>query len=249
MTLAWSTILSLMGKEGTPPADREMLRSHLEGIIKAGNAGDGLGPLVAALPQAAEEEAALIMAALDRPAGEPLRAVARERLLDRSIQSSPDAAGPSVGGIDTDTLAGLLSSVDGEAAPGRALFRQLACDACHNIHGEGPAIGPDLATSLGLGSLNELIDSVLVRGGGFASRENAAVYELTSGRRLAGFEAVARAGKLDLRDRLGNAFSLDRGDLRVTLPLTGRAMICDTAGLLTVAEFASLVQYLKSLGN
>ena len=249
VTLAWSTILSLMGKEGTPPADREMLRSHLEGIIKAGNAGDGLGPLVAALPQAAEEEAALIMAALDRPAGEPLRAVARERLLDRSIQSSTDAAGASVGGIDTDTLVGLLSSVDGEAAPGRALFRQLACDACHNIHGEGPAIGPDLDTSLGLGSLNELIDSVLVRGGGFASPENAAVYELTSGRRLAGFEAVARAGKLDLRDRLGNAFSLDRGDLRATLPLTGRAMICDTAGLLTVAEFASLVQYLKSLGN
>lgn len=248
-TLASSTILSLMGNDGTPPADRETLRSHLEDIIKAGIAGSGLGPLVAALPQAAEKEAALIMTVVDRQAGEPLRAIARERLLDRSIQSSKDPAGASVGGIDTETLAGSLSSVDGEAALGRHLFRQLACDACHNIHGEGPAIGPDLATSPRLGSLNGLIDSILVRGGGFASRENAAVYELTTGRRLAGFEAIERAGEVDLRDRVGNVFSLDSGDLRAKLPLTSPGMICDTAASLTLAEFASLVQYLKSLGD
>ena len=246
-TLAWSTILSLMSADGTPAGGRAILRSHLDRTLS--NEARALESLVAALPQAGEEELPLIMAAVDRRADESVRASAGERLLDRAARWFAASSRPTVSEIETVTLAGMLTSLEGDERVGRHLFRQLACDACHNLHGEGPAIGPDLATSPRLGSINELIDSVLVRGGGFAPRGNAGLYELTSGRLFSGFEAVGITGGLELRDRIGNSFSLDSDEVRIKLPLSRSGMICDTAGMLSPVEFASLLDYLKSLAR
>jgi len=246
-TLAWSTILSLISADDTPAGERATLRSHLDRTLS--NEARALEPLVSALPQAGEEELPIIMAAVDRRADESVRATAREGLLDRSARWIAASSRPTVGEIETVTLAGMLATLEGDERVGRHLFRQLACDACHNLHGEGPAIGPDLANSPRLGSINELIDSVLVRGGGFAPRGNAGLYELSSGRLLSGFEAVGITGGLELRDRIGNSFSLDSDEVRIKLPLSRSGMICDTAGMLSPVEFASLVDYLKSLAR
>lgn len=241
--LAWVTILDLLAKNDLPDADRDRLRDHLDSTLATAPAGTRAAPLIAAVPFAGEAEAATIFPVLPRLGDGSLQEPARKAILERALRVSKRA---TVADLDTEMLAGYLADRRGDPIVGRHLFRQLACDACHNIHGEGPSSGPDLANSPRLASLPDLIDSVLVRRAVAPSRD-AGIFELNGGRRLAGYDKIADAELISLRDRAGNPFSLDPGDVKLQLPLDNSAMVCDSAGLLSVDDFASLLDYLRSL--
>lgn len=241
--LAWVTIFDLLAENVLPDADRNRLRDHFDSTLAMDAPERKTAPLIAAVPFAGEAEATTIFQVLPRFGDGSLQEPARKALLERSLKAGER---PTVEEIDTETLAGHLADRRGDPVVGRNLFHQFACDACHNIHGEGPSSGPDLATSPKLASLPDLIDSILVRTASAPSRD-AGIFELSDGRRLAGYERVDDPERTSLRDRAGNSFSLDPADVKLQLPLDSSAMACDSASLLTIDDFASLVRYLESL--
>jgi putative heme-binding domain-containing protein len=247
--LAWATILAVKAEQMTSEVERERISAHFDATLAQRSTPGPLGALLAALPWAGEEEASKILAAARDYPAETFREEAGQMVFERVFSGRDGSRPTSAGEVGTGALTALVSSPLGDPFVGRHLFRQLACDACHNVHGEGPAFGPDLTNSALRRSLPHLIDSILSRGELSPAPSRVALFELTEGRRLFGFETGSRGSQRDLRDRAGNAFSVESGQITRVVPAAGGIMVCDSAGMLPTNEFASLLRYLESLSE
>lgn len=154
--------------------------------------------------------------------------------------------GTTAGEWETEALAARVALPVGDPFLGRLLFERLACHACHPVPGAETSVGPDLANSLRSRSLSERMEALLVRESAAPYRK-ATVFEMESGRRLSAFVVDREEDTLQLRDRVGNLFSLSRSEVTGEVPRTAPLQVCDATSTLAVDEFASLLRYLESL--
>jgi putative heme-binding domain-containing protein len=162
---------------------------------------------------------------------------ARDEALRRSAQAlhsgdtGKDRSGPSSAPAPLPPL-----------TDGRLLFRSLGCAGCHNLDGEGFAVGPDLVAVLsGLGA-SEARDRLAHPSGPAPVR-----LETSAGRILSGWIVEEQADRLILLDFAGNRFELDSGTITQRNPAPVEASPCRATAGLDAAAFSGLLEFLRSL--
>lgn len=101
-----------------------------------------------------------------------------------------------------------------EYEEGYALFEEMHCGRCHNIHGEGPAVGPDLVSYLGEHTDQEFVSSVVNPGHDLAGGYESALLELKTGVQLRGIIQIESGDRLQLVDRAANIIDLPKDEIR-----------------------------------
>ncbi len=154
-----------------------------------------------------------------------------------------------------ETLAGLgerppsSAAASGEPLGGRELFQSLACNACHNLHGEGPVRGPDLYSAARSLSDEELAEALLHPGRRVAPGFEARRFERTDGRQFVGRVEERSPSSVLLADRAGNLLELPTAEIVREWPGSEAKPGCEAAAGLSEAEFETLLAFLRSLGD
>jgi putative membrane-bound dehydrogenase-like protein len=146
---------------------------------------------------------------------------------------------------------GLIAKLEVELAPaalsaanksqGRALFN-LLCAACHILHGEGAAIGPDL-TGAGRQDLDYLLENIADPGAVVTADFRMSVVKLKDGRTLNGFLA-ARTGRTLTIQSMAETHTVERTDV-ISLEESSQSIMPE--GLLetlTIDQRRDLIAYL-----
>jgi cytochrome c oxidase cbb3-type subunit 3 len=148
--------------------------------------------------------------------------------------------------------------VPGDARNGAAIYRNLACSACHIVAGQGGNLGPDL-TEIGFlrgaaylreavvdpgASLPKGTLSVLSRG----YNEYLPVRIVTrQGSEIRGIRINEDAFTIQVRDAAGKFYSLRKSDLEVLDKQAAKSLMPSFASRLAAPELTDLVAYLASL--
>lgn len=148
--------------------------------------------------------------------------------------------------------------VPGDPKKGAALYKNLACSACHVVAGEGGNLGPEL-TEIGFlrgaaylraaviapeSSLPRGTLSLLPRG----YAEYMPVRIVTSqGKEISGIRVNEDAFTIQVRDAGGTFYSLRKSDLNVLDKQAGKSAMPSFASRLSAPELTDLVAYLASL--
>jgi putative heme-binding domain-containing protein len=124
---------------------------------------------------------------------------------------------------------------------GQLLFRSLGCAGCHNLDGEGFAVGPDLVAVFSGLSASEAKDRLAHPSGPAPVR-----LETSAGRILSGWIVEEQTDRLILLDFAGNRFELDSGTITQRNPVPEAASPCRATAELDAASFAGLLEFLRS---
>src|SRR6185295_14407811 len=146
----------------------------------------------------------------------------------------------------------------GDAKNGAALYKNLACSACHIIAGEGGTLGPDLSdigSVRGATYLHEAVaapDSSLPKGTLSVLSRGYAEYlpvriVTRQGREIRGIRVNEDAFTIQVRDAAGMFYSLRKSDLELLEKQARQSLMPSFATRLTAAELTDLVAYLVSL--
>ncbi|HEX4000755.1 MAG TPA: PVC-type heme-binding CxxCH protein [Pirellulales bacterium] len=209
------------------------------------------------LSLAAADEPAVRNEALRSLRGAPLSATQRERLVALSHKDSaaadlvtmilnpPAAANPPRHDVDA-----WLKQLDGPADPqaGERIFfhpRAAGCFRCHQIHGRGGHVGPDLSTDARLLGRRKLVESIVDPSKEIAPRFIPWRLVTKDGRSLTGLLVTEGPGDLETySDSAGKLFVLDPAKIAERHPLTTSIMPEGLANLLTRQEFRDLLAFL-----
>ena len=183
--------------------------------------------------------------------GIPNTAMPRIRRFTESELQQLVAYVRSVGKIPQDRVLG-------DAKNGAAIYKNLACSACHIVAGEGGTLGPDLTDigfMRGAAYLHEAVvapDSSLPKGTlsvlsrGYA--EYLPVRVMTrQGREIRGIRVNEDAFTIQVRDAAGMFYSLRKSDLELLDKQPGQSLMPSFASRLTAPQLTDLVAYLVSL--
>ncbi len=146
----------------------------------------------------------------------------------------------------------------GDAKNGAALYKNLACAACHIVAGEGGTLGPDLSDigfMRGAAYLHEAVvapDSSLPKGTLSVLSRGYAEYlpvriVTRQGREIRGIRVNEDAFTIQVRDAAGMFYSLRKSDLELLDKQAGKSIMPSFASRLTAPELTDLVAYLVSL--
>ena len=148
--------------------------------------------------------------------------------------------------------------VAGDAKKGGAIYKNLACSACHIVAGEGGNLGPEL-TEIGFlrgaSYLREAViapDSSLPRGTLSVLSRGYAEYMPVrivngQGKEIRGIRINEDAFTIQVRDVAGTFYSLRKSDLEVLDKQAGESVMPSFASRLSAPELTDLVAYLVSL--
>jgi putative heme-binding domain-containing protein len=245
--LAWITLVEVLKRDGVLPETAALITKQADAVL--GGPEAGIASILRATPWAGDTLAEKVLRRAADAGLESLRIEARELVRARAFSPDRDGRQMTAGGTEMTPLLSTLASLQGDPVAGRQLFRTLSCGACHNTHGEGPALGPDLATFVQQRPKPELIEAILSPAARVSSGYEATLFELTGGRPLIAFEEGRNADTIDLRDRAGNVLNLPLDRVRMASPLNEGARVCEADGDLPVRDFAALLAYLVSLGK
>jgi putative heme-binding domain-containing protein len=136
----------------------------------------------------------------------------------------------------------------GNPERGRSLFfEQAGCHACHQVAGQGRAVGPDLTKIGAIRSGNDLLESVLFPSATMAQGFEAYEVELADGESMLGTLARQTPDQILMRNSSGAELRLPRDQI---LSLTRSKLSMMPEGLLqalTRDEAADVLAYLRSL--
>jgi cytochrome c oxidase cbb3-type subunit 3 len=186
--------------------------------------------------------------------GIPNTAMPRIRRFTESELKQLVAYVRSVGRIPQDRVLG-------DAKNGAAIYKNLACSACHIVAGEGGTLGPDLSDIgflRGAAYLHEAVvapDSSLPKGTLSVLSRGYAEYlpvriVTRQGHEIRGIRVNEDAFTIQVRDAAGTFYSLRKSDLGLLDKQAGQSLMPSFAPRLTAPELTDLVAYLVSLrGN
>ncbi|HEY2148315.1 MAG TPA: hypothetical protein VGH32_10285, partial [Pirellulales bacterium] len=175
--------------------------------------------------------------------------VATNDLVERLL-NPPPAANPPRHDVDA-----WLKQLEGPADPaaGERIFfhpRAGGCYACHEMHGRGAEIGPDLTTAVRSLGKRKLVESIVDPSKEIAPRFVPWTLELKDGRVLTGLLVTEGAGGSETyADNAGKLFTLMPEDIAARHPLAKSIMPEGLADALTPQEFRDLIAFLMSEGR
>ncbi|MBC8003458.1 MAG: c-type cytochrome [Opitutaceae bacterium] len=143
-----------------------------------------------------------------------------------------------------------LLTLKGRAEMGRKVFFELAqCATCHQVKGEGKAVGPDLAIKTVQKTRAEILENILEPSKIIETDYIAQLIETQDGETLTGFMREQTATGLVIRDITGQDVRLKAADVRRITPQKLSLMPEGLLQGLTAQEAADLLQFVVGLGT
>ena len=182
----------------------------------------------------------------------PLQAAAAEGLAKLGIDAEAlrrvaSDAGPKVSERPTDAVLDLIDSRRGDRATGVELFVAKKCVGCHAAGVDSAGMGPSLANAAGIYSRRQLAESILKPNKSIAQGFATAALVLSDGRPLVGFVTSEAADLVVLRDGLGVEHRVLKSDIEERSQLSTSVMPEGLVNDLSIAQFASLLDYIETL--
>jgi len=143
----------------------------------------------------------------------------------------------------------LVTQVGGDPVQGEAVFSRLSCGNCHNIHGEGPALAPDLASRVKDLSIEAVAAAILNPDATVVADYEAMEFVLNDDTVLCGYLENESEDSVTILDTAGNRAELGREQIFSERAVEKSIMPGNLTRDLTVGEFASLLRYVKSLSD
>ena len=155
--------------------------------------------------------------------------------------------GKKVSELAITEVAAAAMSGKGDVEVGKRLFTQQGCIACHAVDLKAEQKGPYLGASGAKFTRDYLVDSILDPNKVVAQGFQTFLLAMKDGSQQMGFITSEVDGNIELRNIAGQVFKLKRTDVDKESHLPQSMMPPGLAGMLTVGEFTSLVDYLVSL--
>lgn len=220
------------------------------------NRGDSrrLALIAASLRTQSRALATSLVAAADQTADETLGAAAADALrtlgIDpRKVREIAADTGPTIGQRKVDEVLALVDQRRGDRAVGAELFVSRKCIACHAAGVDSAGLGPSLANAAGIYNRRQLAENVLLPNKSIAQGFATTALVLDDGRSLVGFVTSEGADALALRDAQGVEHTIPKQSIEERAKLPTSVMPEGLASDLTIAQFASLIDYVESLAG
>ena len=249
--------------------DELLLSVAASGSAKSGLRGEAAARLAAAWQSSAGRRAELVaasvasgskalatslVAAADQAEDAALAAAARAALgrlgidADKVREVAADT-GPAVGERPVDQVLALVDERRGDRTVGRELFVAKKCAACHATGVDSAGLGPSLANAAGIYNRKQLAESVLQPSRSIAQGFATTALVLDDGRQLVGFVTSEAADRIALRDAQGVEHVVDKKTVEERTKLPTSIMPEGLVGDLTIGQFASLIDFIESIGR
>ena len=137
----------------------------------------------------------------------------------------------------------------GDIARGTQLFSQLGCVACHTVSASEPPKGPFLAKISTMYKRRELAETILLPSKTIAQGFNAVSFRLKDGDVQEGFITREAADVITIRNANGVETKIPAAQIDRRVERTASMMPEALLGNSTINDFASLLDYLESLGK
>ncbi len=198
--------------------------------------------------------ASRLVDAAEQDGEQPLRSAAREALTSlgidaRKIREIAADTGPKVAARKPDDVLKLIDEQRGDRAVGAELFVAKKCNTCHAAGVDSAGLGPSLANAAGIYNRQQLAESVLLPNKSIAQGFATTVLTLDDGRQLTGFITSEAADVVKLRDAQGMEHVIAKPAIEARTKLPTSVMPEGLVADLTIAQFASLLDYIEAIGK
>ncbi len=207
--------------------------------------------LLAAVIARDTSRAAPIVAAT-KDADAAVRRAAEHAVQQLAIDPVQLAAATTAPKIGTMPVAAVLDAVvpaRGTVARGAQLVRELACTACHTVSASEAPKGPPLNMVSAILPRRALAEAILVPSHTIAQGFATTQIVRRSGATVTGFVVEEQPDTLTIRDVTSQVTRVPASDIASRTRLDLSMMPPGLANNLTIAEFASLLDYIESLGR
>jgi len=195
-----------------------------------------------------------LVAAAEQNDESALKALALETILKLGIDAEgvrrvAADAGPKVSERPTGAVLDLVDARRGDRGVGAELFVAKKCISCHAAGVDSAGLGPSLANAAGIYSRRQLAQSVLEPSKSLAQGFATVLLQLADGRPLVGFVTSEAADLLVLRDGSGVEHRVSKSAIEERAQLPTSVMPEGLVNDLSIAQFASLLDYIETLGK
>ena len=234
---------AIAGLSGEEPASRELLLRLALGSDPSLRS-EALRSLRGAMLSEAEERALLrVGKTSDAPTAELV-----ERVLTPGAAATRPAADDLAGWLEL--LAGGDGKFTGDPAAGERIFfhrKSAGCSNCHQMHGRGARIGPELTATTGTLSRERLIESIVRPGKEIAPHFATWLIVTTSGKSMVGMLVHEEAtGEQTYSDTKGELTTFKPSDIETRKAQQTSIMPEGLDKQLTVQELRDLLAYLQA---
>ena len=137
----------------------------------------------------------------------------------------------------------------GHSERGRVIFfgKKASCHACHQVHGEGGTLGPDLSAIGQVRTPRDLLEALLAPNVTFARGYEPFMVTLENGKTLNGIITRRLEDSIYLGTADGKEVRVVKSDIEEILPGTTSVMPQGLDEQLNTEEMSDLIAFLQSL--
>jgi len=165
------------------------------------------------------------------------------------VRESAHETGPKLSAYAVDRVLELVDQQRGDRASGAELFVSKKCTACHAAGANSASLGPSLANAAGVYNRRQLAESVLLPSKSIAQGFATTAIGLHDGRQLVGFITSEAADALTMRDGQGAEHRVEKSAIEDRSQLPTSIMPEGLVADLTIAQFASLIDFIEGIGK
>ena len=143
-----------------------------------------------------------------------------------------------------------ILAIDGNATRGEALFfraKSLQCKNCHQIRGQGTALGPELTKIAAMNSRTQILESILDPSKDIKPEYRTVIVQTTDGRAVSGIRVPSTGEDVVLKNAKNEQVRIAAGDIQRQQTQMKSIMPDAQVRSLTAQQLADLVAYLATL--
>lgn len=187
-----------------------------------------------------------ILAAVNDP-DPTVAAAARQAVRHLRLESVSGPKPALVGSLSADEVINRVLGLHGQPGAGEQVFTKAGCVACHTVRADDPLKGPFLGNIAAIYKRRELAEAVLLPNKSIAQGFTANRFALQDGEEIEGFVVQEAADVVTVRTIAAQELKVKVSAITERQKLEKSLMPEGLAAGLTIAEFASLLDYLESL--
>lgn len=153
-----------------------------------------------------------------------------------------------IGVPEVDPVTTVGSEPD-EYEPGFDVFHRQQCHQCHNIHGEGSSVGPDLVALIARSNDGAFEAAVRNPDAKIAKTYRPEIIELNNGIRLKGLVKSEGGNAIGIADRAGNIVTVSADEVQSRRMAEGSLMPAYSEALISRTEMNALIRFLRKLAR
>ena len=158
-------------------------------------------------------------------------------------------AGGAAGEVGKTSIEDVILSLDdlkGDIKRGEKLFTQQGCIACHTITKDQPLKGPYMGQVGAILTRDQIAESILKPNASISQGFATVMVSKKDGGAMSGFVSAETADEVEMRDISGNVHEIKTANIKDRQELEMSMMPPGLANTLSLQDFASLVDFLKS---